>query len=160
MNVVRQTVKTAITTPKQTAQRIVLMHAMGRRPTIQPRFNDFHGNDTTNFLEDADTLIRFGVKRTEVTTLMILSCLFSAYHALKADIRAGRINMHASGWIKNAWSVYANAIKAEAGELRLDSRAFSLLKFNDFSIVNRTYCPLALGGMSNPAENTVAHDPH
>ena len=108
----------------------------------------------------ADPLIRFGIKHAEVTTLMILSCLFSAYHALKGDIRAGKINMHASGWIKNAWSVYADAIKAEAGELRLDSRAFPHPKFIDFLIVNRTYCPLALGGMSNPADNSVAHDPH
>ena len=84
-----------------------------------------------------DPLIRFGIKRTQTHTLMVLSCLFSAYHALKSEVRSGKTNMHASGWIKNAWSVTANALKAEAGEMRISTRAFSFPKFIRFFTHNR-----------------------
>ena len=35
-----------------------------------------------------------GRARIESSNLKVLSCLFSAYHALKGDIRAGTIHMH------------------------------------------------------------------
>ena len=107
-----------------------------------------------------DPLIRFVIKHPETFSLKVNSCLFSAYHALKGDIRSGRVNMHSSGWIKTAWSVYANAIKAEAGEMCLDSRAFSLPKFISFLVLNRTSCPLAICGTSGSAVNSVAQDTH
>ena len=79
----------------------------------------------------------------------MISCLFSAYHALKGEIRAGKINMHANSWLQHAWSVFANACKAEAGELHLSTRAFSLTKFIDFLITGR---------FSHPAINSHVHD--
>ena len=84
-----------------------------------------------------DPLIRFGIKHPQTHNLKVLSCLFSAYHALKGEVRSGKINVHASGWIRNAWSVTANAFKAEAGEMHINTRAFSLPKFIEFLVQNR-----------------------
>ena len=85
-----------------------------------------------------DPLTRFGIEHAEVSSLKAFSCLFSAYHALKADIRFGRINLHTSGWLDATWSVFANAIKAEAGEMQLATRAFSLPKFMEFVLHGST----------------------
>ena len=79
-----------------------------------------------------DPLIRFGIKAPVPSILKVLSCLFSAYHALKGDIRAGKINMHSVSWLKSAWSVFVNALKAEAGEMLLDTRSFSLPQIISF----------------------------
>ena len=83
----------------------------------------------------SDPLIRFGIKHPESQNLKVLSCLFSAYHALKADIRAGKINVLQSSlvWLNASWSVFANAIKAEAGEMQLATRSFSLPKWDPLS---------------------------
>ena len=96
-----------------------------------------------------DPLIRFGIKAPGMFNLKVLSCLFSAYHALKGGIRAGKINMHSINWLNSAWSTFANVIKAEAGEMHLNTRAFSLVNFIDF-LVN--------GRLSSPAINSVAPD--
>ena len=88
-----------------------------------------------------DPLVRFGIKSPEIFSLKVCSCLFSAYHALKGEVRAGKINMHGVNWLSNAWSVFANAVKAEAGGMLLETRAFSLAKFLDFLINGRTCCP-------------------
>ena len=93
-----------------------------------------------------DPLIRFGIKHPQTHNLLVLSCLFSAYHALKGEVRSGKINVHASGWIKVAWSVFANALKAEAGEMQLITRAFSLPKFIGFLVQHRVPSLAAVTG--------------
>ena len=84
-----------------------------------------------------DPLIRLGIKSPEVFSLQVLSCLFSAYHALKSKVRGGRINLHSVSWLNDAWSVFAEVLKAEAGDLRLSSRSFSLPKFINFLVTGR-----------------------
>jgi len=97
-----------------------------------------------------DPLIRFGIKSPEIFSLKVISCLFSAYHALKGEVRRGKINLHSVSWINCAWSVFANSVKAEAGEMSLETRAFSLPKFIDF---------LESGGTFGPPANLIAiHD--
>jgi len=99
-----------------------------------------------------DPLIRFGIKSPGIFSFKVISCLFSAYHALKGEIRAGKINLHSNSWLKHAWSVFANVCKAEAGELHLSTRAFSLAKFIDFLVTGRS---------SHSAFNSLVHDdPH
>ena len=44
-----------------------------------------------------DPLIRFGIESPCIANFKVISCLFSAYHALKSDIRAGNIGMHQDG---------------------------------------------------------------
>ena len=80
-----------------------------------------------------DPLIRFGMKHPNAYMLKIISCSFSAYHLLKAKVRNGSIHMHEGSWtqplLRQSWSVFANALCAEAGELRIPHRAFSLAQF-------------------------------
>ena len=91
-----------------------------------------------------DPAVRFGIKSPDILSFKVISCLFSAYHALKRDVRAGRINVHSETWLQSAWSLFAEVCKAEAGELRVHTRAFSLAKSIDF---------LATGSPSLPAPN-------
>ena len=99
------------------------------------------------FLEEFsdDPTIRFGIKDPNTYTFKVISCLFSAYHALKRDVRAGKINVQSDVWLRSAWSVFADVCKAEAGELRVHTRAFSLAKFADFlSLVDFLSLPLII----------------
>ena len=95
----------------------------------------------------ADPLMRFGIKSPNSDSFKVLSCLFSAYHALKGEIRSGKINVHSVNWLKSAWSVFAFAIKAEEGEMSLATRAFSLPKFISFLIHD---------GATDPVSNSIA----
>jgi len=92
-----------------------------------------------------DPLIRIGIKSPCEFSFKVISCLFSAYHALKSDIRAGKIRMQPEGWnqpsLRCAWSVFANVLKTEAGELHVFNRAFSLPKFIDFLCTGRLPLP-------------------
>ena len=76
----------------------------------------------------SDPLVRFGIKHPSIQSMKISSCLFSAYHAVKAKVRAGVIDVHedtmTSTTIRVIWSVFAEAFAAEAGGLRVATRAF------------------------------------
>ena len=84
----------------------------------------------------SDPLVRFGFKDPSLQSMRISSCLFSAYHAVKAKVRSGIIDVHedtmTSPTIRVIWSVFAEAFAAEAGGLRVATRAFSLPKFISF----------------------------
>ena len=85
------------------------------------------------FNSDACPLIRLGIKCPTTLNLKIVSCVFSAYHALKAQVRDGRISMHENTrTIRISWSVFADALAAEAGECHISFVAFSLPKFVSF----------------------------
>jgi len=102
-----------------------------------------------------DPLIRFGIKSPEIFSLKVVSCLFSAYHALKGEVRAGKINLQTVNWLKPAWSVFAEAVKAEAGEMHLVTRAFSLAKFIDFLVTGGSHSPP--GNLTAIQESAVFH---
>ena len=97
-------------------------------------------------------LVRFGIKSPEQSSLKVISCTFSAYHALKGKVRAGRINLHTLEWRRTSWCVFAEALRAEAGELRLQCRAFSVPHFLNFLVTGRTQAP--------PANSTAIQDSH
>jgi len=92
----------------------------------------------------SDPLVRLCVKSPSLHSMKICSCLYSAYHAVKSSVRSGRISLHGDGLtqpsLQLAWSVFANVAAAEAGELRVFSRAFSLPKF---------LCLLCVGRLPN-----------
>ena len=78
-------------------------------------------------------LVRFGVKAPSINNLKILSCVFSAYHALKGRIRSGNLCMHEDmDNLRKRWSVFADALCAEAGERSISHAAFTLPKFISF----------------------------
>ena len=89
-----------------------------------------------------DPSICFGIKSPRIFSFKVMSCTFSAYHALKAEIRAGEIDMHSEGRLKHAWSVFANVCRTEAGDLHENARAFSLPKFIDLLVTGRICCPV------------------
>ena len=103
-----------------------------------------------------DPLIRFGIKHPDGQSLKVLSCIFSAYHALKGDIRSGRINvqLHSSVWLNASWSVFANAIKAEAMEMQLVTKSCSLPQFIHFLLNGKASRPAICAGPAG------AQDPH
>ena len=78
-------------------------------------------------------LDRLGVTAPTNSCLLTLACVFSAYHALKGKVRAGQIPMHETSRTKVntrlAYSVFAEAFAAEAGECALHPRSFTLPKF-------------------------------
>ncbi len=85
------------------------------------------------FNADACPLIRLGIKCPTTLNLKIVSCVFSAYHALKAQVRDGRISMQENTrTFRINWSVFADALAAEAGECHISFVAFSLPKFVSF----------------------------
>ena len=96
---------------------------------------------------NSDPLVRLGLINPSDIELKYVCCNFSAYHALKNKIRAGIIQpptaeciaSHLNGQIAGSalracWSVYAEAFQAEAGELSVSYRRFSLTKFIDFLV--------------------------
>jgi hypothetical protein len=81
------------------------------------------------------------------SSLKINCCTFAGYHAVKAKVRAGSIHInsvcneqnisydtyHAPGSvIRSVWSLFAQSFAAEAGELAVPHRSFSLPKFMFF----------------------------
>ncbi len=87
-----------------------------------------------------DPLIRIGIKRPSTSCLIIQSCLFSGYHAVKAQARAGMIPLHEDVRTtanRIAWSTFAETFSAEAGECGIKCYAFTLTKFIDFIINSR-----------------------
>ena len=78
-------------------------------------------------------LIRFGIQQPSIEQFKIIVCIFSAYHALKAQVRYGKIKVESdvisSPTLRTSWSVCAQALSAEAGEMHIPRYAFSLPKF-------------------------------
>jgi len=102
----------------------------------------------------SDPLVRLGIKNPSIQSMQICSCLFSAYHAVKGKVRAGRISVHTDAvtttTLRVIWDAFANVLAAEAGELRVATRAFSLPKF---------ICFLCTGFLS-PEELPIANCVH
>ena len=87
----------------------------------------------------ADPLIRWGLRHPSVESLKLACCAFSAYHAVKAQIRMQGscfINQNdghiSSSALRANWSLFADSFRAEAGELAIPVRAFSLPNFLNF----------------------------
>ena len=92
-------------------------------------------------------MVRLGIKHSRSHMLKIISCTFSAYHLLKGRVRSGKIKMQGNErtqlLLRQSWSVFASAICAEAGELRIPHRAFSLSQFVVFcSTGDRVHGPV------------------
>ena len=85
------------------------------------------------FKADPCPLRRFAIKESSILNLKILACVFSAYHAVKGQVRSGIITMHENAeTYRKTWSVFADALAAEAGECHIQFVSFSLSKFTCF----------------------------
>ena len=92
---------------------------------------------TKFFIDDtsAEPLYRLGLINPHKQCLKVVCCMFSAYHALKAQIRSKQIaaptndhtTFHSAGaQLRRCWSVFAETFAAEAGEFAIQHRSFSL----------------------------------
>ena len=86
----------------------------------------------------SDPLERLGLINPNHDCLKIVCCTFSAYHAVKAQIRARAIAAPIketavnSSSLRMCWSVFAQTFQAEAGERAIPCRSFSLPQFIRF----------------------------
>ena len=89
-----------------------------------------------NYFFKVDSVTRIGLRNPTINNLRITACVFTAYHMLKAQVRDGLLNgMHKDArTIHPAWSVFADALEAAAGEHHLPFVVFSLPKFISFLI--------------------------
>ena len=108
-------------------------------------------------------LTRFGLGHADQTQLRILACTFSAYHALKAQYRSGRIQMQqnvmTNASMRHNWSVFAHTLSAEAGELHISHYAFSLTKFICFLTTGTRGEDAQISIVDGEATNTGSHPP-
>lgn len=83
---------------------------------------------------DSCPLVRFGIMSPTITYLKILACVFSAYHAVKGQVRGDLIDMQENSGTRiiKLWSVFAQSLAAEAGERDIQFASFSLPKSVDF----------------------------
>ena len=86
-------------------------------------------------------LVRFGIQQPCIDQFKIISCTFSAYHALKAQVRCGKIKVESDiidgPALRLSWSVFAQALSAEAGEMQIPHYAVLLPKFISFLSTGR-----------------------
>ena len=95
----------------------------------------------------SDPLLRLGLCNPSPTKLKIVCCMFSAFHGLRAKVNAGIIGEHLDSStsigdgasLRRAWSVFAQLFAAEAGELSIEHRSFSLPKFIAFLVNGGTH---------------------
>ncbi len=85
---------------------------------------------------------------------------------MKAQVRDGLLNgmQENTGTIQRAWSVFADALEAEAGEHRISYTVFSLPKFISFLINGHAHDPNSLThqvvsfhDVQNPTCNALQH---
>ena len=87
-----------------------------------------------------DPLERLGLIHADVSSLKIVCCVFSAYHAVKAQISSDSLHapidtetsLQHGPALRQAWSVSAQTFENEAGERAVQTRSFSLVKFIAF----------------------------
>ena len=120
-----------------------------------------------NFLlEDTSEipLQRIGLRYPSKKSLIDVACMFSAYHAVKSMVRAGKIPVHEdelpTSALKLAWSVFAETFVAEAGECGRVCASFSLAKFINFKMNgHRPVLSLPDHGSAAPSSSFLSSDP-
>ena len=91
-------------------------------------------------------LVRLGIKNPTISILKIPACVFSAYHALKGQVRSCTIDLRNDSRTKTreCWSVFAQTLGAEAGERDIPFVSFSLPKFISFLSSGSVHCQINL----------------
>ena len=89
------------------------------------------------FVEDTsnDPLSRWGLSYPSKFKCNIIACIFSAYHAVRNDLKASAVvippnhDVLSAPLLRRNWSVFAESFKVEARELAVQHRRFSLPEF-------------------------------
>ena len=71
----------------------------------------------------------------------VVACIFSSYHAVKSSIRESQfasggqnIDYSCGATLRNNWIIFGQTFGAEAGEMAISTRAFSVPAFLRFLI--------------------------
>ena len=99
-----------------------------------------------------DKLARWGVCAYDASIFKLVCCTFSGYHAVKAEVRNMQTNrkievvkwdhIGAASLQRQYLVTFANAFLAEAGELGIATRAFSVAKFLYYLVCDQGSPPL------------------
>ena len=89
-----------------------------------------------------DPLIRLGLSQPCIETLQLQCCVFSGYHAMRRTVRSGELVLSDSSDLCNRqiwrlWSVFVDAVSAEAREFSVCYRKFSIPQFISFLVAFR-----------------------
>ena len=88
-----------------------------------------------------DPLVRLGLVSPCADTFNHMACVFAGYHAMRSATRRGEHCPYESELcnrqVWRLWSVFAEAYSAEARELAISPRKFSLPQFISFLIDNQ-----------------------
>ena len=82
-----------------------------------------------------DPLVRWGLINPNSMHFNQIACVFSGYHAIRRLIRTRTpqltriVNYYSSSLYREFWSVFADAFAADARELSVSHRKFSLPSF-------------------------------
>ena len=83
----------------------------------------------------SDPLVRWGLIEPEPNDLLQIACVFSGYHAIrrefkrKSEMFVNNVNSLTGAQLRVAWTVCADAFSAEAREVKLTCRPFSVASF-------------------------------
>ena len=81
-------------------------------------------------------LIRWGLQTPSKSALQTVCCTFSGYHACKSKVRMQQMSVNFDSWeslpLQTSWTTFAEAFRAEASELCLKTRSFSVPSFLNY----------------------------
>ena len=83
----------------------------------------------------SDPLERWGLIRPESDVFLQIACVFSGYHAIrrefkrKSELFVNNQNALTGPQLRAAWTFFADAFRAEAREVKLTCRPFSVASF-------------------------------
>ena len=99
-----------------------------------------------------EPLVRFGLLLPCKEQSKVVACIFSGYHAVKGKIREQQIHnqsdidIYSGAALRANWTLFAQTFLADAGELAIPTRAFSVPAFLSFLLSGGARLPaLAIG---------------
>ena len=111
----------------------------------------------------SDPLIWFGLMHPCKEQCKVVACIFSSYHAVKSTIRETQfasggqnIDFYCGAALRNNWTLFAQTFGAEAGEMAINTRAFSVPAFLRFLINGGVHVPEL--GIMDSVQLVAHHD--
>ena len=93
----------------------------------------------------------------------VVACIFSSYHAVRSSIRESHfasggqnIDYSCGATLRNNWTLFAQTFGAEAGEMAINTRAFSVPAFLRFLINGGVHVPEL--GIMDSVQLVAHHD--
>ena len=110
------------------------------------------------------TLVRWGLCSPCTKSLQGVCCAYTGYHACKSQVRSRQIPIHitdnrACAPLSRIWTTFAEAFRAEAAELGLHTRSFSVPSFLDWMVRGSPVIQPSLDSVTHSANSSDAVPP-